>query len=706
MILSSIKVKIIEAYGFIADPKLTINHNANIQLGKMLAWYYFDRPRHLAYHDMTSCPTPMNIRSLLGLNLKFCPVPRHTTRSGSEALTRFRKDILVKTYFARRDDDDESDSEKSFDPALYMSKDWSPPEWLVPGEVLNRLDTFDKRIKTIFKKKKRISNNLLRHQTHTLHSIARRPDLIVVNCDKNLGPAVIERAVAIRRVFDDHLHDGPYYKEYTQSEAERHMRRTAVNITNWTNKYIRSIHTEERNFIRNSKRNVDNPFPIFYITLKIHKSPWTTRPIVSCSGSLLYALGVWVDRKLQPIATAQPSYLRSSLDFKSITAELPLLPPGARLFTSDATSFYTNIPTAAALREIGTYLHQHEDSFQGICTDALSEALGIVMKNNVFMYGDTYWFQKSGTAMGTPPAVMYATLFYAIHEKKIVPKYSANLALYKRYIDDIIGIWIPEEDKTEDDRLWSEFNEDLNNFHGIEWITSEREKTINFLDITISIREGRIETTLYEKILNLYLYIPPHSAHPPGVLKGLVLGNCYRIYSLCSDHTDTKKHLQAFYRRLLARGYKPDTLIPLFRRSHELMLDRRVASASAPETPRNNRIASTFRDTRIFFHLQYHPDNPPSSVLQQAWRDCLLEPSGETPLPAVLNSKGYPIRLDQMTVAYSRPPNLGNLLSSRNINSFDGPPASSFKITSQERAPRERERERERVRERVLGFAI
>ena len=163
--------------------------------------------------------------------------------------------------------------------------------------------------------------------------------------------------------------------------------------------------------------------------LKIHKSPWTIRPIVSCSGSLLYALGVWVDRKLQPIATAQPSYLLSSLDFKSTAAELPPLPPGARLFISDATSFYTNIPTAAALREIGIYLHQHEDSFQGISTDALSEALGIVMKNNVFMYGDTYWFQRTGTAMGAPPAGMYATLFYANYKKKIVPKYSANLAL-------------------------------------------------------------------------------------------------------------------------------------------------------------------------------------------------------------------------------------------------------------------------------------
>ena len=49
---------------------------------------------------------------------------------------------------------------------------------------------------------------------------------------------------------------------------------------------------------------------------------------------------------------------------------------------------------------------------------------------------------------------------------------------------------------------------------------------------TLTIVNGKIVTGLYEKALNLYLYIPPHSAHPPGVLTGLVLGNAHRIYTL------------------------------------------------------------------------------------------------------------------------------------------------------------------------------
>ena len=48
--------------------------------------------------------------------------------------------------------------------------------------------------------------------------------------------------------------------------------------------------------------------------------------------------------------------------------------------------------------------------------------------------------------------------------------------------------------------------------------------------------------SLREREMNLYLYIPPHSAHPPGVLLGLVFGMVFRIHTttLCSDPLDAK----------------------------------------------------------------------------------------------------------------------------------------------------------------------
>jgi hypothetical protein len=44
------------------------------------------------------------------------------------------------------------------------------------------------------------------------------------------------------------------------------------------------------------------------LTMKVHKTPLKTRPIVSCSGSILEGIGIWVDSKLKIAARRQRSY--------------------------------------------------------------------------------------------------------------------------------------------------------------------------------------------------------------------------------------------------------------------------------------------------------------------------------------------------------------------------------------------------------------
>ena len=50
-------------------------------------------------------------------------------------------------------------------------------------------------------------------------------------------------------------------------------------------------------------------------------------------------------------------------------------------------------------------------------------------------------------------------------------------------------------------------------FGKLEWEFTKHSKIVDFLDLTISIKPNRnIKTKLFKKKLNLYLYIPPHSA--------------------------------------------------------------------------------------------------------------------------------------------------------------------------------------------------
>ena len=135
------------------------------------------------------------------------------------------------------------------------------------------------------------------------------------------------------------------------------------------------------------------------------------------------------------------------------------------------------------------------------------------MENNVFTFGDTYWHQLSGTAMGTPPAPTYATLFYSIHEETFLDNHP-SLFYYKRYIDDVFGIWVPQLDPESNAAAWAEFSEGLD-YLGLRWEVSNCKPTVDFMDLTISIHNQRLTTTLFEKVLNLYLYIPPQPLGTP-----------------------------------------------------------------------------------------------------------------------------------------------------------------------------------------------
>ena len=159
------------------------------------------------------------------------------------------------------------------------------------------------------------------------------------------------------------------------------------------------------------------------------------------------------------------------------------------------------------------------------------ELLTIVMKENIFQFGNTFWLQLTGTAMGTPIAVTYANLYSGWKEKvDIIPKFAENLLHISRFVDDLLGIWIPRENDSEieDAIRFEAFKRELNSFEPgkLKWEVEARTKEVNFLDLTISIQENKkLKFKTFQKELNPFLYLPENSAHPPGTLKGLIFGS-------------------------------------------------------------------------------------------------------------------------------------------------------------------------------------
>ena len=672
--ISAVESRIKEAYGFIADTNKSTLHNASDVLAQMPEWYYFDKPQQLAFHDLTThISPPKNLSALLGLGLKFCPTPRYTTTPSTllPTLQRFQRDIFCKTFYAGKEFDQDEEFNKSF----YIKSNYSPKEWMIAPTITKRLKSFSKAASSIFYKR-HCRNNMLWHQRKALQYLQTNNDLIIVTCDKNLGPAVIEKATYIKRAYSDHLNDKTSYQQLDPTNAVRIATELRLQLQRWIKNNTKLLSKAEKKFLIYHLAHNKDPFPVFYMTMKVHKTPWKTRPIVSCSGSLLQPLGIWVDRKLQQVACKQQSYLKSSKDLKSELIKLHL-PSNATLFTADAISMYTNIHTDHAIASISEYLRDHEDDFKDVPVEALIDALTIIMTNNVFTFGDTLWHQTSGTAMGTPPAPPYATLYYAIHEDTILADHSDNLLYYKRYIDDVFGIWLPTDDA--DELTWSNFKDEMNYVH-LNWEHTPRSTSVDFLDLTIYIKNNRVHTTLFEKKLNLYLYLPPHSAHPPGVLNGLIMGNMNRINTLCSNETDINSLTRAFYGRLIARGYKKDTLLPIFNKVIQLNSTRKNVLSEQLQHQCTDPVEPdpVEPDIRLFFHLRYNPYDPKSSRIQELWRKHLAQPSHGRQLKDLSNKEGFRIGINRLTVAYSRPLNIGNILSYRKMDRLSGPPVSSY----------------------------
>jgi hypothetical protein len=340
------------------------------------------------------------------------------------------------------------------------------------------------------------------------------------------------------------------------------------------------------------------------------------------------------------------------------------LPPNARLFSMDAVSMYTNIDTGHALTVIAQWLEDHP--CDGVDTAALLHGLRIVMRHNIFRFGDTYWVQMSGTAMGAPPAPHYATLYYAIHEYHMVAEHP-NVFYYGRFIDDVFGIWVPDTNIDDDNLAWNLFQNAVS-FGSLRWEFTSRNTSLDFMDLNVTIVDNHLVTTLIEKALNLYLFLPPHSCHSKSMLHGIISGLILRIKRLTSVEETILPTIRSFYDRLLARSYNAAYIKPIFEKAYA----QPIINDYHPKDQTNTDVVAT-SDNSLYLHAYYHQRNPTSQRIQHMYRNDVINTVASFPVTAIRRYRddGSWTTMPEyrLTIAYHRYPNIGNLLSARKVRS-------------------------------------
>jgi hypothetical protein len=140
-----------------------------------------------------------------------------------------------------------------------------------------------------------------------------------------------------------------------------------------------------------------------------------------------------------------------------------------------------------------------------------------------------------------------------------------------------------------------------------------------------------------------------------------------------------KAHVKRFFTRLVARGYMADTIRPIFNQ----MLTR-IASRETSSLPSNEQ-EQPAPQVPIYFHLTYHPLDPPSSAVQKLFDKHVLKSASKNPYDPPLwkmrNGDHEEIGINRLIVAYHRPLNLGNLLVPRKFDNRPGPSVSEMTTT-------------------------
>ena len=204
-----------------------------------------------------------------------------------------------------------------------------------------------------------------------------------------------------------------------------------------------------------------------------------------------------------------------------------------------------------------------------------------------------------------------------------LPNHGHNLLYFIRYIDDILGIWTGN--LTTD---WKAFSEDVNQFGILKWDITDviPSLSVNFLDMTLSIENGKFISRTFQKKMNLHLYIPSSSEHPAGCIKGTIFGLIFRYFRQNTHQKDFVYFAGLLYYRTLQRGWDRDLIRKLI-----LEATRRAENPN-PGPPLLLKTTKTQSFCIFSFTKTGYPDYKSEQPMRNIWAPSLRRKSTSTEL--------------------------------------------------------------------------
>ena len=530
-----------------------------------------DMLQNLTVHNLTGHALPPGITRYFGLGLSFIPIPTSFSPTSLEDLSsafiklhravKVRKVVDPKGKNAYKPD-------KFRLPSGFNPDDDDPIAQLFLDNCLSDLKTSSMHFSALVsaRKVKRFSN-VPHHIAVQVANFLSDPHYTVCASDKNMGLCVLLSTLEDKFAFD-HLLDVLTYTEVSLSHANALIRRFFCRVKRWLmRRYGEDWETADLTCYLLQITPISQRFAKFKNLVKLHKSPVVSRPLACQNGSVTYALSKWLHSKLLP-AVKHFTQVGGTIatDSRSVVQSLETtrFPSDCAFTSQDITALYPSIPIDDALRVIRILLSELHKLY---CPQSVSDVLfllELVLKTNVVNYKGRLFLQIKGGAMGTPVLVCVAILYVYYMERNLVADWLSRglLLFYRRFIDDIFAVFL-NQDALES--FFTEFNS-LNTNIQCSGMASD---SVVWLDVTVFkgsrfAASGLLDIKIYQKPLNLFLYLPFNTNHPFKTKAAFIREELKRYIRNCSSFSDYLVVRSLFLTRLRARGFPFRLLVRCF----------------------------------------------------------------------------------------------------------------------------------------------
>ena len=290
---------------------------------------------------------------------------------------------------------------------------------------------------------------------------------------------------------------------------------------------------------------------------KDHKLGTPLRPIVSACDDPVDKLTWLLEKVVAQLLPFVPAHLKNTTQFlDKLSAQYPDgFEEGTILFSVDVVNLYGNIPIKEAIDGTMALLDHHKehvDTF-GLDLPSIRSLLEHCLTNNFVRFGQDYFRQTEGIAMGSRVAPPLAIVFMHALESMFLAAPRQQPSLYVRYIDDVFGVW------THGRAALSDYFNFLNTIHPTIKFTIEHTGdagVLAFLDTKITISEsGTYFSELYVKPMAAPVIIHFNSALPMSTKKNAVRSQILRAIRVSSPGLPRARSLQIIENLFLQNGY-------------------------------------------------------------------------------------------------------------------------------------------------------